>query len=147
MFQKRSRVLPTLVLACLFLLVFLPYSAVAQTVTTVAGAGGFGTGPTQLAGPHGVAVEGDTLFIADYINSRIQKVPLYGSGAGIGVTVAVGINHPEGVAVEGDTLFIADTEFHRILKVARFVIFRPILYQRFSPKRYQKFSPKVYHLI
>ena len=27
------------------------------------------------------------------------------------------------------------------------VIFRPILYQRFSPKRYQKFSPKVYHLI
>ncbi len=27
------------------------------------------------------------------------------------------------------------------------VIFRPILYQRFSPKRYQRFSPKVYHLM
>ena len=65
---------------------------------------------------------------------------------------------PEALTDRADVIVLSD-EAHRsqydtlalnmraAMPKATFVIFRPILYQRFSPKRYQKFSPKVYHLI
>ncbi|MBK9119250.1 MAG: redoxin domain-containing protein [Phycisphaerales bacterium] len=102
--------------------------------TTVAGSGdlfGFGhrdgTGGTALfQHPKGVALHGETLYVADTFNHLIRTIDLrtgtvttwLGTGRperGTGTTI--GLFEPGGLAVGGDTLYIADTNHHRILAV------------------------------
>ena len=109
-------------------------------ITTVAGndVGGFSGdgGPATAASlytPHGAAVSSDdSLYIADYNNSRIRRVGPDGiittvagnGGAGFsgdgGSAVAASLGYPSGVAVTPDgSLLISDTDTnHRIRKIS-----------------------------
>ena len=104
-----------------------------QVVTTVAGGGtaGFadGTGTAaKFTSPYGVAVQGDSLFVADRANNRIRKVILSTqvvttvAGDGTrdfldGTGTAAKFDRPYGVAVQGDVLFVADSDNNRIRKI------------------------------
>lgn len=75
----------------------------------------FGGGRGNDAGAGGgLAVSGDTVYVADSGNDRIQRFGLDGSrGAQI---VAPGtLAHPKGLAVRGTRLFVADDQNHRVL--------------------------------
>ncbi len=104
------------------------------TVSTVAGSGnlfGFGTkdgkGPDALfQHPLGVALDGDTLFVADTFNRVIRKIDLkanvvstwLGSGKSEpGTAEDIGFYEPGGLSVGGRVLYIADTNHHRIVAV------------------------------
>jgi DNA-binding beta-propeller fold protein YncE len=101
---------------------------------TVAGSGdlfGFGTTDGEGAAarfqhPLGVALAGDTLFVADTFNNLIRTIdPKNGStktwlGTGksdLGTPEIIGLYEPGGLSAVGDTLYIADTNHHRILGV------------------------------
>jgi sugar lactone lactonase YvrE len=107
-------------------------------ITTVAGTGEAGydgddkpATSAQLNGPFGVAVDGSgTLYIADYVNSRIRRVDASGritTVAGTGESgydgddkpaTSAQLANPNGVAVDGSgTLYIADTYNNRIRRV------------------------------
>src|SRR5664280_444218 len=104
----------------------------ASAARTVAGAGGLGSGPTQLNNPNGVALDakGD-LFVADTANSRVQEYVFNaatGAYASTGTVVAgiggVGsalnqLNNPDAVAFgsNGD-LFVIDALNFRALEYA-----------------------------
>ncbi|HIG46504.1 MAG TPA: hypothetical protein EYQ20_08825, partial [candidate division Zixibacteria bacterium] len=109
-----------------------PLAANAQVVTTVAGDGTYGfadgTGTAaQFKYPTGVAVQGDSLFVADGSNDRIRMIILStrevttvaGGTEGFldGTGTAARFNFPAGVAVQGDSLFVADLFNHRIRKI------------------------------
>ena len=109
-----------------------PLAANAQVVTTVAGDGTYGfadgTGTAaQFKYPAGVAVQGDSLFVADGSNDRIRMIILStrevttvaGGTEGFldGTGTAARFNFPAGVAVQGDSLFVADLFNHRIRKI------------------------------
>jgi hypothetical protein len=109
-----------------------------QVVTTVAGDGtqGFldGTGTSaRFHSPFGVAVQGDSLFVADHFNNRIRKIilstqevttvagdgtvgPIDGTGMD-GTGTSAKVEHPHGVAVQGDILFVTDYRHNRIRKI------------------------------
>ncbi len=75
----------------------------------------FGGGRGNDAGAGGgLAISGDTVYVADSGNDRIQRFGLDGSrGAQI---VAPGtLAHPKGLAVRGTRLFVADDQNHRVL--------------------------------
>ena len=94
------------------------------TAKTVAGGNGRGSAANQLSSPRGIFVDSQgNLFIADEVNSRIQKWAL---GATLGITVAGGngmgfdanqISYPNDVFldIKGD-LWIVDTFKSRIQK-------------------------------
>ncbi|MDB5299662.1 MAG: ykuV, partial [Phycisphaerales bacterium] len=101
---------------------------------TVAGSGDlFGFGATDGKGaaarfqhPLGVALAGDTLFVADTFNNLIRAIdPKTGStktwlGTGKsdpGTPEIIGLYEPGGLSAVGDTLYVADTNHHRILGV------------------------------
>ncbi|MDB5358451.1 MAG: thiol-disulfide isomerase-like thioredoxin [Phycisphaerales bacterium] len=101
---------------------------------TLAGSGDlFGFGATDAAGsaarfqhPLGVALAGDTLFVADTFNNLIRTIdPKTGStktwlGTGKndpGTPQLIGLYEPGGLSAIGDTLYIADTNHHRVLAV------------------------------
>jgi DNA-binding beta-propeller fold protein YncE len=101
---------------------------------TLAGSGdlfGFGTkdgvGPAaQFQHPLGVALVGDTLYVADTFNNIIRTIdPKTGAtktwlGTGKsdpGTGQAIGLYEPGGLSAVGDTLYVADTNHHRILAV------------------------------
>ena len=101
---------------------------------TLAGSGElFGFGRHDGAGrsalfqhPLGVALAGDTLYIADTFNNLIRKLDLktgkvttwLGTGAtDPGTEAAPNLYEPGGLSVSGNTLFIADTNHHRIITV------------------------------
>jgi len=110
-----------------------PLSANAQEITTVAGDGtqGFldGTGTSaKFNRPNAVAVQGDSLFVADKQNNRIRKIILSTgevttvAGDGTdgfldGVGTSAQFSFPVGVAVQGDNLFVSDFNNHRIRKI------------------------------
>ena len=77
--------------------------------------------------PQGLAVSGDTLYVADSGNHRIRAVNLTNkavttiAGSGMGykndVGTAAQFDNPKDLAVSGDTLYVADSGNHRIRAV------------------------------
>ena len=101
---------------------------------TIAGSGDlFGFGRRDGVGrdatfqhPLGVALSGNTLFVADTFNNlvrtidtRTQQVSTWlGSGkSDTGTETAPNVYEPGGISVSGGILYIADTNHHRILAV------------------------------
>lgn len=94
-------------------------------MTTVAGGLGAGDGVDHLHNPSGIVVSPDgTMFIADRVNHRVQRV----SALGISTTVAGGngsgsdtdqLHFPYALALDTEgSIYIADGANHRIVKVA-----------------------------
>jgi hypothetical protein len=113
----------TIINLLLSLLTFLSVSA-QQDGVVVAGGNGFGNALNQLYQPQSIFVdETGNIFIADYINNRIQK---WTTNASEGVTVAGGngqgdasnqLNHPSGVYVDlQGNIYVADSENNRVQK-------------------------------
>ncbi|WP_354698160.1 Virginiamycin B lyase [Paraconexibacter sp. AEG42_29] len=73
---------------------------------------GSGGGNDSPAGG-GVAVTGDTVYVADSRNDRIQRFALDGSGGSVMVPPGI-LQTPMGVAVRKTRVFVADDENHRI---------------------------------
>lgn len=101
---------------------------------TLAGSGdlfGFGRndGPGRQARfqhPLGVALAGQTLFVADTFNSLIRAINLKtnqvntwlgGGKTDAGTDDAPNLYEPGGISIAGNMLYIADTNHHRILAV------------------------------
>jgi len=101
---------------------------------TLAGSGDlFGFGLKDGAGetalfqhPLGLALSGDTLYVADTFNNVIRAIDaktgttrtILGNGKkDPGTEEAIGLYEPGGLSIIGDTLYIADTNHHRILAV------------------------------
>jgi tripartite motif-containing protein 71 len=88
--------------------------------------GTFGTSGTQVGQFHfgaggghdapaggGLAIAGQTLFVSDSFNDRVQRMQLDGSGAA--ELIAPGqLNNPRGLTVSGTRLVIADDHNHRL---------------------------------
>ena len=103
-----------------------------KTVSTIAGSGTAGhadgaAGTAQFDNPAGLAVSGDTLYVADQNNHRIRAIDLASAnktvrtiaGSGTpghanGAGVAAQFDTPTGLAVSGGTLYVADYNNHRI---------------------------------
>jgi sugar lactone lactonase YvrE len=100
-------------LTATLLLAASPAALHAQTVSFAGAQHTVGSGLNQ---PVGVAVDrGGDVFIADYNNNRVVKVP---AGGGAQTTVGSGLLGPIGVAVDGaGDVFIADTENSRVVEV------------------------------
>jgi glucose/arabinose dehydrogenase len=62
---------------------------------------------TGLSNPVGLAVFGNTVFVA---NSYVNTVGKYNAttGAAINASFITGLSNPEGLAVSGNTLFVAN---------------------------------------
>ena len=105
-----------------------------DSTRTVAGSGDlFGFGRRDGVGntarfqhPLGVALHGDTLFVADTFNGQIRGIDLktstvttfLGSGASdVGTDASPNFYEPGGISVMNDTLYIADTNHQRIVAV------------------------------
>lgn len=105
-----------------------------ERVRTLAGSGdlfGFGRKDglrtdARFQHPLGVALSGDTLFVADTFNHLIRQVNLtdgkvttwLGTGKPeLGTPEKTGLYEPGGLSIAGDTLFIADTNHHRVLAI------------------------------
>ena len=103
-----------------------------RTVSTIAGSGtsghADGAGSTaQFSKPTGLAVSGDTLYVADQSNHRIRAIDLASAnktvrtiaGSGTaghanGAGAAAQFDTPTGIAINGGTLYVADYNNHRI---------------------------------
>ena len=104
-------------------------------VSTIAGAAG-GDGLRDGAGaaalfnrPHGIAVDGTTLYVADKVNNVIRRIDLTtnrvstlagsgNAGAVDGVGAAAQLNGPFGLASDGNgTLYVADAQNQTIRKI------------------------------
>ena len=74
----------------------------------------FGAGGGNTAGAGGgLAVQGNTLFVSDSANDRIQRFNLDGSGAR--EIVAPGLlAYPRGLVTRGNRLLVADDQNHRL---------------------------------
>ena len=93
----------------------------------VAGSGDlFGFGHSDGVGkaalfqhPLGVALYGDTLFVADTFNGLVRRIDLKTHTVttlpGLGGTDS--FYEPGGLSIAGDTLFVADTNHHRIVAI------------------------------
>jgi sugar lactone lactonase YvrE len=101
---------------------------------TLAGSGdlfGFGlidgkAADARFQHPLGVALQGDTLYVADTFNNAIRTVNVKtgetktfaGNGKkDPGTEDAIGFYEPGGLSVAGDILYVADTNHHRILAI------------------------------
>lgn len=75
----------------------------------------FGGGRANDAGAGGgLAVGGDTVYVADSGNNRIQRFALDGS-RGAQIVPPGLLSYPKGLAVRGSRLFVADDQNHRVL--------------------------------
>ena len=89
--------------------------------TVVAGTGTAGTTPTTLYGPRGLAMDNNlNLYVADTLNSRIQRFPfqqLNGTTVvGAAVAGTISLYYPSAVILDADGyIFIADTFNQRII--------------------------------
>ena len=107
--------------------------AAATRVSTLAGSGTAGhavhaTGSSaQFRNPAGLALSGDTLYVADQNNHRIRAVDLASAdktvstiagngtpGHADGAGAAAQFNEPLGLAINDGTLYVADHNNHRI---------------------------------
>jgi len=104
-----------------------------QSVTTFAGVvPGFadGTGAAaRFTSPHGVAMDGSSVFVADCGNHTVRKIVvatgevttlagaarITGSADGVGSDAR--FNSPEGMTIVGTDLFVTDRENHTIRKI------------------------------
>ncbi|MFE3262602.1 IPT/TIG domain-containing protein, partial [Nocardia sp. NPDC059091] len=94
------------------------------TVYSVPAAGGVPTVlATGLNKPRGLAVSGNTVFIADSGNNRVVSMPTPGGPITPFVT---GLSSPDTVAVSGNTLYIAEEGNNSVVSV-------PIGHMRFPP--------------
>ncbi len=83
---------------------------------------------SKFSTPYGMAVDGDSLVVADYDNHRIRRIEADGTvttlagtgGAGFsdGAGASAQLNNPQGVAVAGGTVFFTDLGNYRVRKVA-----------------------------
>ena len=74
----------------------------------------FGAGAGNAAGAGGgLAVSGDTVYVADTGNDRIQRFTLDG-GHGAQVVAPGTLAAPQGIAVRGTRLLVADDQHHRV---------------------------------
>ena len=108
-------------------------AAAATQVSTLSGSGtpdyaDDATGTNAMFNrPAGLAVSGDTLYVADQNNHRIRAIDLASAnktvstiagsstpGHADGAGAAARFNTPTGLAVSGDTLYVADYNNHRI---------------------------------
>ncbi len=92
--------------------------------TTIGATGVIGTGNNRFHGPRHIAIYGNTLYVADSGNHRVQlfdianpSTPAY--VATIGVTDQSGsdnghLGSPSGVAVNASFIYVADTWNHRV---------------------------------
>ena len=104
------------------------------STATLAGSGDlFGFGLTDGIGeaarfqhPLGVALAGETLYVADTFNNVLRTVNVktgevksfLGTGKkDPGTEAAIGLYEPGGLSVAGETLYVADTNHHRVLAV------------------------------
>ena len=79
----------------------------------------------RLQHPLGVAVSGNTLYVADTYNSRIKRVDTaqnsitswLGDGAGWEDGTEPRFDEPGGLSLDGDTLYVADTNNHAIRSI------------------------------
>ncbi len=101
----------------------------AQTITTVAGGNGPGNAADQLNTPQDVFVDASgNIYVADEVNSRIQKFPMNSDSSTTGVTVAGGnaagtaadqLNYPTSLYVDSaENIYIADRRNNRIQRFA-----------------------------
>lgn len=106
---------------------FPPNSTQGVSGTVVAGGNGRGSAANQLNNPYDVSVDGSGhIYVADWLNHRIQKFPPNSTSATAGITV-VGtgsrgsapnqLDSPRGVFVDSKgSIYVADYENHRIQK-------------------------------
>jgi len=74
----------------------------------------FGAGGGNTAGAGGgLAVQGNTLFVSDSANDRIQRFNLDGSGGKVIVPPGF-LAYPRGLVARGDRLVVADDQNHRL---------------------------------
>ncbi len=88
-------------------------------ISTLAGSGSYGdkTGSNsgaEFALPKGIAVSGDTVFVADTYNHKIKKI----SGGQVSTLVSEGLSYPEGLYIKGSTLYISDTGNNAVKKIS-----------------------------
>jgi DNA-binding beta-propeller fold protein YncE len=74
---------------------------------------GAGGGNSAAAGG-GLAVSGNTVFVADTGNDRIQRFTLDG-GHGAEIVAPGQLANPRGIAVRGTRLLVADDQHHRVV--------------------------------
>lgn len=92
---------------------------------------GIGHGASQLAGPMGLAVVGDHLFVADFGNARVLVFSPIPTASGMLASFVLGqpdfettnagatqhtVSSPMGLAVDGDKLYVADFGVNRVLR-------------------------------
>ena len=81
----------------------------------------------QFNTPTGIAINGGTLYVADYNNHRIRAIDLSSgtvrdiAGDGIpgstnGIGTAASLARPNGIAVSGDTLYVTSGDLIRKLE-------------------------------
>ena len=103
-------------------------SGVVSTIAGSTAGTADGTGAAaQFKNPAGIAVNGDTLYVADTGNHRIRAVNLTSravstiagstTGTADGTGTAAQFNRPYDVAVSGNTLYVVDAASHRIRAV------------------------------
>jgi tripartite motif-containing protein 71 len=77
------------------------------------GWGGLGSGPLSFKTPEGLAIAGNSLYVADTWNHRVSRYSLKGEWKGS----ATGFMGPRGVAVGPDgSVWVTDTGNHRVVK-------------------------------
>lgn len=112
---------------------------VIQLVDPVSGTGNVLAGTWDNAGmvdgsiskfstPYGMAVDGDSLVVADYDNHRIRRIELDGTvttlagtgspGFSDGAGEAAAMNKPQGVTVANGTVYFTDLGNYRVRKIA-----------------------------
>jgi sugar lactone lactonase YvrE len=74
---------------------------------------GAGSGNSAAAGG-GLAVSGNTVYIADTGNDRVQRFTLDG-GHGAEIVAPGQLANPRGIAVRGTRLLVADDQHHRVV--------------------------------
>ncbi|UFH30880.1 T9SS type A sorting domain-containing protein [Chryseobacterium sp. C-71] len=72
---------------------------------------------TGLTDPAGLAISGNTLFIAESFGAdKISKIDI-SSASPTKIDVVSGLSGPDGLAINGNTLYIAETNADRISKI------------------------------
>lgn len=81
---------------------------------------------SKFSAPYGMAVQGDSLVVADFDNHRIRRIELDGTVTTLAGTGSAGfadgataqLNKPQGVTVAGDAIYFTDLGNYRVRKIA-----------------------------
>lgn len=101
----------------------------------------------RLQHPLGLAVSGNTLYVADTYNSKIKNIDTQqgsitswlGDGSGWKDGASPLFDEPGGLSIDGDTLFVADTNNHAI----RLIDINTSLATTLVLKGIESFSPRI----